>query len=82
MIRGVNADGEDMDVPFEDILKLHFETTKVLYFEYMTSKRGSTVDSFKDEHLEYCDRIITLMDGIYADHLEGLNRELDEGHDG
>lgn len=68
-------DGEEREISIEHVLKLHFETTKILFFDFMINCEKPSPNEFKKLHTKYCNKIISVLDEIYADHLEGIRNE-------
>ena len=82
MFRGMDSNGDEIDVKLEDILQVHMEAIRYMYFDYMLSEVDATTDGFKADHFDYCQRLISAMDNLYYENIEAMRKEAEEDYDG
>lgn len=78
MLKGIDEDGEAFDLPFGNVLGLHYESTKAIYFDYMINTIDPSIDDFKLEHAMYCDKVVDMIHDAFADHVEGILKDKEE----
>jgi hypothetical protein len=71
-------DQEPIDLTLKDVYQLHLDMTRLIYFDYMALCKDGDFPSFMEMHLDYVKTMLNLLDDRYADHVEGINREIME----
>lgn len=74
----IRQNGQENTFSLRDVYATIIEMTKMAYFHYMLTTKDGDYEGFRAMHNTGMERIMRYVDETYADHVEGVKREVME----